>query len=110
MLRARSNRLADLRPLVPALLRVLSHVGAGEVVRGDGPAGRLSGGLGVLCGTPVSVRGHLETGPVAAPATPLNQRLATLQAVFVFRCGVTCQDLFHPARTSGFDPFLRRLP
>ena len=36
ILRARSNRLADLRPLVPALLRALSQARAGEVVWVDG--------------------------------------------------------------------------
>ena len=36
ILRARSNRLADLRPLVPALLRALSQAQAGEVVWIDG--------------------------------------------------------------------------
>ena len=36
ILRARSNRLADLRPLVPAVLRALSQVRAGEVVWVDG--------------------------------------------------------------------------
>jgi hypothetical protein len=34
--RARSNRLADLKPLVPVLLRVLSKPLAGEVVFVDG--------------------------------------------------------------------------
>ena len=32
VLRARSNRLADLRPLVPALLRAMLQARAGEVV------------------------------------------------------------------------------
>jgi hypothetical protein len=36
ILRARSNRLADLRPLAPALLRALSQARAGEVVWVDG--------------------------------------------------------------------------
>ena len=36
ILRARSNRLADLKPLVPALLRVLSKPLAGDVVFVEG--------------------------------------------------------------------------
>ena len=36
ILRARSNRLADLKPLVPVLMRVLSKPLAGEVVFVDG--------------------------------------------------------------------------
>jgi hypothetical protein len=36
ILRARSNRLADLRPLLPALLRALSEARTGELIWVDG--------------------------------------------------------------------------